>query len=239
VRIGIVIQCRIDSTRLPGKSLMTLGGKTLIEHTYLNSIKSKMIDECLVAIPNSNENIELAEFLNAKSIPFIVGSTDDLISRHITAAEKHNLDLIVRIPGDNPLPHASEVDRIIDFHIKNNSNGFSTNLSEIFGSGYPDGIGAEIFSFESLISINQSLTSAEEKEHVHLNFLDYKTQIAKPGFVVKTVKCPKEFARPDIRLDINTDADFTYFEEMFNYFNRETLDIRDIIVWHDNRCPVN
>ena len=235
LKIGIIIQCRMDSKRLPGKSLMRIGDKSLIEHTYYNAIKSKLAHDCIVAIPNTPDNEVLAMYLKNNSIPFISGSENNLVSRHLLVSEAKNFDLIVRIPGDNPLPHQSEVDRIIAHHCTQNAQGFSTNLSEVFNSGYPDGIGAELFSHEILNEVNQSLATAQELEHVHLNFFNYATQ--KPTndeIKVSTIKCPNDFARPDIRLDINNKLDLEYFRDMFSHFENSEFNINDILQWHDS-----
>jgi len=234
LKIGIVIQCRLNSKRLPGKSLMKIGGKSLIEHSYLNAIKSELAHDCFVAIPNTNENNELAEYLNKKSIPFIRGSEQNLVARHLLASDKGNFEIIVRIPGDNPLPHYKEVDRIIKHHCSENIQGFSTNLSEIFSSGYPDGIGAEVFTRETLLKVDQKSAGSNKLEHLHLNFFNYKTQKSVNKNVrVSTIKCPSDFARPDIRLDINTEQDLQYIRQMYDYFNISDFSINDIIRWHD------
>ena len=235
LKIGIILQCRINSERLPGKTLMNFGRKSLIEHTFYNATKSKLANECIVAIPNTPENKILAEYLEDKSIPYFKGSEENLVSRHLSVAETKAFDVIVRIPADNPLPHQSEVDRIITHHISNNIEGFSSNLSEVFDSGYPDGIGAEVFSTNLLRKIDQSRATAQELEHVHLNFFDYTSQKPKSSDVkVSTVTCPPSFARPDIRLDINTNQDLQYFKDMFSFFEGSNFDITDIIKWHDS-----
>jgi spore coat polysaccharide biosynthesis protein SpsF len=233
-KIGIVIQCRLNSLRLPGKVLLPLGKFTIVEHVYRNATKSKLASECIVAIPETKNNENLAQYLKNKSIPFIMGSEENLVSRHLTVAKQTNLDIIVRIPADNPLPHASEIDRIIHHHTSENIAGFSSNLQQVYNSGYPDGIGAEVFSFEILNQINQKESLKSELEHLHLNFFDYSSQTPKSSSIkVSTVFCPKNFARPDIRLDVNTLEDYQYFSDMFDYFGDSDFDICDIIKWND------
>jgi spore coat polysaccharide biosynthesis protein SpsF (cytidylyltransferase family) len=86
-----------------------------------------------------------------------------------------------------------------------------------------------------LRKIDQSRATAYELEHVHLNFFDYTSQKPKSSDVkVSTVTCPPSFARPDIRLDINTNQDLQYFKDMFSFFEGSNFDITDIIKWHDS-----
>ena len=82
-------------------------------------------------------------------------------------------------------------------------------------------------------SINQREIPTTKLEHPHLNFFDYEKQEAVNPVNVSTVRCPVEFARPDIRLDINTINDFKYFSQMFDFFAESDFYIGDIIQWHD------
>ena len=234
-KVICIIQARMGSTRLPGKSLKDFGGTTLVESVHAGASIAKSVSEVVIAIPETSLDDELFDFLSDKNLNVVRGSEGDLISRHLHVASRFKADFIVRIPGDNPLPHGSEIDRIIDFHLQANSGGFSTNLSEVFESGYPDGIGAEIFSRNILEEIANSKTSMRQQEHLHLNFFDYEnqTEISPNAYPVRTVRCPEYFARPDIVLDVNTNRDFEYFRTMFRDLGTIRPHIQDIIPWHD------
>ena len=234
-KVICIVQARMGSTRLPGKSLKDLGGTTLVESVHAGASMAKSISEVIVAIPESRLDDELFDFLSDKGLNVVRGSESDLISRHLLVASRFNADFIVRIPGDNPLPHGTEIDRIVDYHLQSNVDGFSTNLSEVFDSGYPDGIGAEIFSSRILEEISNSKTSKRQQEHLHLNFFDYENQIETTpnAYPVRTVRCPDHFSRPDIVLDINTNRDFEYFRTMYRDLGTTRPHIQDIIPWHD------
>ena len=235
VKVVCIVQARMGSTRLPGKSLMDLGGMTLLECVFAGATTAKSISDLIFAIPDSRNDDQLFDFLSDRGMQVFRGAEDDLISRHLSAASKVNADFIVRIPGDNPVPHGSEIDRIVNFHLRSNSDGFSTNLSEIYESGYPNGIGAEIFSFQSLEEVDELNPTKTQREHLHLNFFDYtgQSEVNSLQFPVGTVSCPEQFARPDIILDINTKRDFEYFRRLFSDLGTLTPHIEDIILWHD------
>ena len=147
-KVVAIIQARMGSTRLPGKSLMPLAGKPLVYRVLERIIPSKNIDQIVLAIPNTTENQILSEIAHELGVSVFAGSEDDLVDRYYQAAEKFDARFVLRIPADNPTPQGSEIDRIIDHHLSLNRPGFSSNLAEIYGSRYPDGIGAEIFDFE-------------------------------------------------------------------------------------------
>ena len=234
-KVTCIIQARMNSNRLPGKSLMDIGGITLIESVYRGATSAESLDDVVVSIPSSSSDDILFNFLVDKRIPVTRGSENDLMKRHIETAEDFASDFVVRIPGDNPLPHGTEINRIVKFHLDENRDGFSTNLSNTKGSGYPDGIGAEIFSLESLKTAYSNNPSETQKEHIHLNFTNYATSIDVSPiiFPVKTLDCPSEFARPDVVLDINELMDMKYFQAMFYDLGTNQPKIEQIIPWHD------
>jgi spore coat polysaccharide biosynthesis protein SpsF (cytidylyltransferase family) len=225
----------MSSTRLPGKSLMDLGGITLVESVYRGASTAREVDKVVVSIPLSSSDDVLDDFLCSKGIPVSRGLEDNLILRHLQVAEEEESEILVRIPGDNPLPHGEEIDRVVNFHLNHNLNGFTTNLSQILCSGYPDGIGAEVFSTNSLRAANSLSPSEKQKEHVHLNFVNYETsQSMSPEFFqVKAPTCPPQFARPDVILDINDEGDLRYFRAMFRDLGTNNPQILEIIDWHD------
>ena len=74
-----------------------------------------------------------------------------MLDRYLKAAEWAEADVVVRFPADNATPEPKEIDRIVAHHLSKITRGFSSNLAEIWGSGYPDGIGAEVFDFSTIV----------------------------------------------------------------------------------------
>ena len=199
--------------------------------------RCKNIDELVLTIPDKQSDDQLAELAKNWNVKISRGPENDLIKRYWLASSENNADLVVRIPGDNPVPEPSEVDKIINFHLKNNIDGFSSNLAEINNSGYPDGIGAEVFDYKYLDLFIKKKLSEHEKEHIHLNFFNYQTKKIKNKKVpVKTINCPNEFARPDLILDFNTYQQYLFMKSLYEYLypkNKE-FGILDIISWFEN-----
>ena len=102
---------------------------------------------------------------------------------------------------------------------------------------YPDGIGAEVFSFDLLHKAWLKNLGQKYREHVHLNFFDYESQLAfdETTCPVKTISCPELFRRPDIILDINTLSQYEFAKKLYEYLypKNKTFAIQDILQWHD------
>ena len=230
-KVAAIVQARMGSTRLPGKSLMLLAGTPLVGRVLERIRSATKIDKLILAIPDNIENNPLETLGKSYGVQIFRGSEIDLVDRYYNAAKNLSCKYVVRIPADNPVPQGSEIDRIIDHHLSLNRPGFSSNLAEIYG------IGAEIFDFELLEEISTDFSDSKKREHIHLNFFDYATQKAvdENWCPISTVQCPSDFARPDIILDVNTQGQFEYMANLYKelYPSNPNFDIRDIIKWHD------
>ena len=236
-KVVMIIQSRVGSTRLPGKSLMDLAGQPLILRILERLSRVRSCDEIVLAIPDTADN-DVLEALGKKSnVTIFRGSENNLMERYRGAAEASNASIIVRFPGDNAVPEPSEMDRIINFPLTQSSRGFSSNICEIWGSGYPDGIGAEVFEKTLLDEALMLKPTSEMREHIHLNFFDYRTGEARDSnwCPVRTVTCPSAFNRPDIVLDINTKEQYDYILDLYQslYPLNQNFTILDVIGWHD------
>jgi spore coat polysaccharide biosynthesis protein SpsF len=235
--VAAIVQARMGSTRLPGKSLMPLAGVPLAGRVLERIKTATRIDKLVLAIPDTSENDSLEKLAQDYGVSVFRGSEIDLVDRYYNAAKNLSCKYVVRIPADNPVPQASEIDRIIDHHLSLNRPGFSSNLAQVYGSKYPDGIGAEIFDFELLEEAFEDFSDSSKREHVHLNFFNYATQKAvdEKWCPISTVNCPSDFARPDIILDVNTQDQFEYMANLYKdlYPSNPNFDIKDIINWHD------
>ena len=237
-RVVLIIQARMGSQRLAGKSMMDLAGEPLVGRILERVKRCKSLGDIVLAIPDTEQDKPLGILADRYGVKVFSGSENDLVDRYYQAALANDADLIVRIPADNATPQPEEIDRIIDHHLSLKRPGFSSNLSVIDDSGYPDGIGAEIFDFSLLSDVNKTVSEPFKREHVHLNFYNYETGEAVDNnwCPISTVQCPKEFRRPDLILDVNTKEQYDFMRELYEalYPDDPHFTITDIISWYDN-----
>ena len=237
-RVVLILQARMGSQRLPGKSLMDLAGAPLVGRILERVKRCKNIDEIVLAIPDTNADKPLESLAKDYGVTAFLGSENNLVERYYQAALETSAGVVVRIPADNATPEPREIDRIIKHHLSLNRPGFSSNLSVINDSGYPDGIGAEVFDFSLLEDIQKHVTDSFKREHVHLNFYNYETGAAVDSnwCPISTVQCPEEFRRPDLILDVNTLEQYEFMKRLYEslYSNKPDFTIKDIITWYDS-----
>ena len=242
-KVVLIVQARMGSKRLPGKSILPLAGEPMIGRILERIIRCNNTDDIILAVPRNKENDILEKIGKKYDINVYRGSENNILERFYKAALKSNADYIVRLPADNATPEPKEIDKIIDHHLKLKRRGFSSNLSSFFDSGYPDGIGAEIFDFSLLEESYFKINNQEKLEHVHLNFFNYATEtsVNKLWCPISTIKCPNQYRRPDIILDVNTYPQYLFMEKLYAslYDNNPNFSIVDIVNWYDNVYKLN
>lgn len=241
-RVLLILQARMGSRRLPGKSLLPLAGAPLVGRIIERVRRCQSIDEIVLATTRKSEDDPLEALAHEYEVTAFRGAEDDVLDRYYQAARQCDGQLIVRLPADNPVPEPEEIDRIVAYH-RTGQSEFSSNLAQVYGNGYPDGIGAEVMSFDVLQAVWHACTESEKREHPHLNFFDYRAQQATDPdcYRVGTVQCPAAFRRPDLVLDVNTPEEYAVMAALYEalYPRNHQFHITDIIRWHDAlRSPV-
>jgi len=237
MKVVAIIQARMGSTRLPGKVMMDIADKPMLQHVIERVSRAKLVDEVVVAYPcNQTEKpIEQLVFYRRDSTTYTDPKCEenDLVGRYYWAAKFYNADLIVRVCADNPCIEPGEIDRLIQFEKDGIGPALGRNYAPpqhlIYNAsshprwsfGYPDGIGAELYTIEQLEWMANEISYLPDKEHPHKYFFRYN--------LVYGPQCPPEFARPDLRLDVNTQADLDYIRDIYAQFPDNTFHIVDVI----------
>jgi len=228
----------MNSTRFPKKVISDLCGSPLIERILQRVKKSKKIKKIILATTMRKNDDVLVDIGKSNKVEVFRGSENDLIDRYYQAVKEKKFTHILRLPADNPIPDPNEYDRLIKYHLKTD-NDFSSNICNFMGNGYPDGVGVEIFTKNSLIKIWKNEKRKKFREHIHLNFYDYKKKIKnkKNNFKVGTIKCPKKIARPKLTFDLNYYKDYLFIKKIYEYFLPKKLffSTADVIKWYDKK----
>ena len=215
-QLVLIIQARIKSIRFPNKVISDLSGAPLIERILQRVKMVKKIGEIIIATTKRREDDILVKIAKSNKVEVFRGSENDLVDRYYQAAKGKNITHILRLPADNPIPDPSEYNRLINYHLKTD-NDFSSNICNFMRNGYPDGFGVEIFTFNSLKKIWRKEKRKKFREHIALNFYDYKKdkKNLKFNFKIGTVKCPKKISRPKLVFDVNYYKDYLFINQIY------------------------
>lgn len=166
VKIVAIIQARMGSTRLSGKVMKKLCGKSVLEHDIERIKQSKQIDNIIIATTiNDNDDIIEKEALQC-GVKCFRGSEDDVLSRYYYAAKGDNADTVVRITSDCPLFDPKVLDQMIDYYDKHDYDIVTNAGIDISQRTFPRGLDAEIFSYVVLKQAYEHATEKYQREHV-------------------------------------------------------------------------
>ncbi len=98
-----MIQARMGSSRMPGKSMALLAGRPLLWHILHRLKQTPGVDEIVVATTTGAEDDPLATFAEQHGARAVRGPAEDVLARYLLAARTSGADLIVRATGDAPL----------------------------------------------------------------------------------------------------------------------------------------
>ena len=229
-RIIAIIQARMGSTRLPGKSMADLAGKPLLWRFLERVQRAEKLNEIVLATTTKAEDDVLVDLAEDIGVQTFRGSENDLVDRYYQAAKEYKATFIVRACADDPVIEPNEIDRIIEYHLKGDSD-FSSNTHNIKGNMYPDGLGCEVMSFEILEELWKITTTPKHREHPHTYFYDNQDK-----YTIGTIPCPEAFRRPDLILDVNTPEELAYLRAIYEYWypKKNNFHITDVIWWYDN-----
>ncbi len=105
-----VIPSRYASTRLPGKPLVDICGKPMVQHVYERVRRVSLFDEVLVATDDERIMNAVAAFGGAACMtsPDCPSGSDRLIE----VAKSHPADVYVNVQGDEPLVEPSSIEKL-------------------------------------------------------------------------------------------------------------------------------
>lgn len=159
----VVVQARMCSTRLPGKVLLPLAGKPMLERQIerIQSARSRF-DLC-VATTTMPEDEPIRELCRRLSLRWFDGHPLDLLDRHYRVAVAYGADAIVKIPSDCPLIDPPAIDSVLThYDAQPGQFDFVTNLCP---PTWPDGNDVEVMTAEALEVAFRSATRPFEREH--------------------------------------------------------------------------
>ena len=160
-----VIQARMGSSRLPGKVLLDLAGRPVLQHGVERVRKSRLIDRVLVATTDRPGDEPIRQFCCEQGIACFGGSETDVLDRYWQAALSAGAgpgDGIVRITADCPLIDPVVIDRVIETFLTSGAD----YVSNINPPTFPDGLDVEVFKFTVLQVAWQEARLVSEREHV-------------------------------------------------------------------------
>jgi len=124
-----VIPSRYSSTRLPGKPLKDICGKSMVQRVYERAKQSKLLDEVIVAT-DDKRIVEEVEKFQGKAVMTLVNHSNGT-SRIAEAIKNLNVDLAINIQGDEPFIRFEMIDELAEILMKDDDILMATLCYEL------------------------------------------------------------------------------------------------------------
>ena len=136
MKIVGIIPARYASTRLPGKPLLDIGGKVMIQHVYERALQSRLIDEVIVAT-DDERIVDAVELFGGTAVMTSVEHPSGT-SRAAEVVKNMDVDLIINIQGDEPLIKTEMIDELVDVMIRDENLYTATLCYQIYEESFSD-----------------------------------------------------------------------------------------------------
>jgi spore coat polysaccharide biosynthesis protein SpsF len=165
VTCAVVVQARMASTRLPGKSLLELGDSTLLQHILRRLKRIEAPVALLVATSAEPEDDAIQAACRDEEVAVYRGAADDVLDRFAAAVEELDPrpEVVLRVCADRPLVCSRLADELIAAYEPAGSPDY---LSNALVKSYPDGYDLELVRTEALLLAAKAAVDPYEREHV-------------------------------------------------------------------------
>lgn len=239
-KTGAVIQARLNSSRLPGKALADILGRPLIVRLVEQISYARRLDEIIVATSTEPSDDPLCEACDRFGIDFMRGDLNNVLERYIRAADSRELDVVIRITGDNPLTDPFLIDDLVDAYEKEPVTDYINNVHR---DGSVHGTGSELVTSAALKNAREYIREENDpaafQEHVTL-YIRQNTDV----FNTKKYHPPKGLSRPDVSCSVDHPEDLELVRMLFSALYQDgnpirTNQILEYLDKHPNLLKIN
>jgi spore coat polysaccharide biosynthesis protein SpsF len=211
VRVGAIVQARLSSSRLPGKVLTEVGGRTLLGHVVARLDAVPGLDGVVVATSADSRDDAIEEWGQANDVPVFRGDLDDVRGRVIACAAEHGFDAVARVNSDSPWIDPELIGRAVGA-IRTGGPDLATNVQE---RSYPYGVSAEVVTVDALRRSSEIGTDPQDAEHVTRTLYEHPE-----FFSIVNLRSVVPYDT-SARLTVDTPADLDLFERLVERLGSE------------------
>lgn len=228
LKILLITQARVGSTRFPNKVTKILGNTTLLGLHLQRVKKSKKVTNWVVATTHEEGVKQIIDITKQATVDLYQGDLNDVLDRFYQAALPYEPDYVVRVTSDCPLIDSNIVDDVIELTIQNQAD-YGAN---IFIEEFPDGQDVEVFTFSALETAWKEAKMSSEREHV-TPYIRNNSNL-KGGNIFKAVhlSAPSNFNH--IRMTVDEPKDLEAIETLTSIlgFGASWLEYANYIIHH-------
>ena len=214
-KIGIIIEARSNSSRLPNKHFLKALNKTMLEHLIFRLKNISNIDAIIIATTKNKSDDKICKLAKKMNVKVFRGSEDNVTQRVLKAAKNYKLKFICEITGDCPIIDPFLVEQLVNTYILNSEEIDYMSNSQL---GLPNGMGCQIFSTKILEDSYKNITRHDEFEHVTLN-IRRNPKKYKQVYILPQ----KKLSWTKLGLTMDEKKDYLLLKKILEYFRKNIL----------------
>lgn len=244
----------MGSSRLPGKVLLDIAGKPMIQHVIERTQRARSLDSVIVATTADPADDPVAAFAASIGVPCTRGSLHDVLDRYYQAAKQHQAEVVVRITADCPLIDPDVIDQTVQLVTGNwllNTDFACNRLPPPFGRSFPIGLDVEACTFTALERAWKESTETFHREHV-MPYIYEGTDLtpetshltlgtSQRGFRIAQLHHTPDYGEQ--RWTVDTPEDLVFIREIFARLagkpNFSWYDVLEIVQQHPELAEIN
>lgn len=199
-----IVQARMNSKRLPGKTLLPLGNATVLEQTIHRIRAARFGQHFLVATSDDPADQPIRDLCASRGFPYFAGSQHDVLDRILRAAQSRNAQIIARCFACNPLLDPKMLDACARYAL-------DSGMDYITVARLPVGVTSEAIPFRALLRTAEMTDDPSDREGVTTFALNH-LELFERAFLPP----PLRLARQDVRLTLETEEDYQRLLSIYN-----------------------
>ena len=213
-KYGGVLQCRMNSSRLPGKTLKHIHGKPMLERIMERLECSNLMEIIIIATTENPKDDPIEELALQKGFNVYRGSEENVLNRVLEAAQTFSVTNIVELHGDNPFLDPAIIDKCIKIFDSGEYDYLANDLVKTF----PQGTRIQIFPTEKLSEVRKITNDPAVQEHVSLYF--YENLEKYRNF---NLEAEPDIRKPELRFTVDTIEDFNFISSIYEIVIKKGL----------------
>jgi spore coat polysaccharide biosynthesis protein SpsF len=214
----VIIQARMGSKRLPGKTMKKICSKSILEHVIERAKAIEGVSKVVVATCNEKVNQQIIELAAKMKVHSFVGSEDNVLERFYQVQQKFGGEFVVRITADNPFTDVDYASMAVEIATESGAD-----LSSI--QNLPLGTAVEVIRSGALEEAYNMSSTAYHFEHVTPYIKEHPELFSIQRHPIKLKNSFK-----DLRLTVDTAEDLKLAEKIFKEcYKGEPFSVQDAI----------
>lgn len=211
-KIGVIVACRMKSSRLSQKAILSIDGMASVERCLESCLRMSCVDEIILATSTCEDDAVLANYTLNERVKFWQGDPDDVISRYVGACDKYGIDVFVRVTADCPFVSSEIASYLLRSH-------FAEGADYTGAKDFAVGTSSEIYNVAALKRVLSYLGRADYSEYMTW-YMKNNAEI----FKVNTVVLPDEYVR-NYRLTLDYQEDLDLFRWLYAMLRERKLEM--------------